>query len=102
MFSPKKLFKSFAISLDGIKSLVCYEVSFKQEVIMVGIALVAGLFLVYLKLVWFYLLPLTFSVALVLIVEALNTGIETIADLVTEEQKKLAKYVRDACSAAVL
>ncbi len=101
VFSPKRLFKSFAISLDGIKSLMCYEVSFKQEVIMAGIALVVGLFLVYLKLAWFYFLPLAFSVALVLIVEALNTGIEAIADLVTEEQNELAKYAKDAGSAAV-
>jgi len=80
---------------------VFYEVSFKKDVIMAGIALVARLFLAYLKLAWFYFFPLPFNVALVLIMDALNTGIEAIADLFSEGQNELAKYAKDAGSAAV-
>ena len=42
------------ISLEGLRSLMEYEVSFRQEVILAGMAVIAGLFLVYLKLEWFY------------------------------------------------
>jgi len=80
---------------------VFYEVSFKKDVIMAGIALVARLFLAYLKLAWFYFFPLPFNVALVLIVDALNTGIEAIADLFSEGQNELARYARNNGSKAV-
>ena len=94
-----RVYKAGIYSMQGIKAAWKHEAAFRQEVILmllltpaafiVGAGLTQQLLL--LVLAW-----------LVVIVEILNSAVEAVVDLVTEERKPLAKLAKDAAAGAVL
>lgn len=94
-----RIFAAFFYSADGLHSSFKYEAAFRQELL---------LFIVFLPLLYF--LPVTvqfkcllFAVnTLVLIVELLNSAVESVVDLVSPDYNIYAKRAKDMGSAAVL
>ena len=90
--------KALGHSLDGIAAAL-RERAFVQELVVIVPLTIAA-----------WLLPvtaieatlLTASLLAILVVELLNTGIESITDLASPERHPLAKRAKDAGSAAVL
>jgi diacylglycerol kinase (ATP) len=94
----KKIWFSTKCSIDGLCYAFRHELAFKLEIIMVSI----------LSPIAFYrardltqLLFLLFSLYAILIVELLNTAIETVVDRIGLEEHILSKHAKDIGSAAV-
>ena len=101
---PKKtgiarIWAALLYSLDGLRLAVSSETAFRQELLLIALALIALIFLP-LSLVWKGILFL--STAAILIVELLNSSIESVVDMASPEYHVLAKRAKDFGSAAVL
>lgn len=86
-------------SLNGLRYALASAAAFRQEASIISIATVGLLFLP-LSLEWKGLLFL--AMAVVLVVELLNSAIEAVVDLVSPEYHVLAKHAKDLGSSAVL
>lgn len=106
MHSPHKsnggitrLFKAFRYSMNGLRSAFRHEAAFRQEllisVILLPIALAISQSLAEAAI-------LLGSLIFVLLVELLNSAIETVADAVTLDEHRLIARAKDLGSAAVL
>jgi len=93
-----RIWAAFFSSLNGLRLAISNEAAFRQEVSIVVIALVA-LLLLPLSFLWKGLL--FFATTAVLVVELLNTAIESVVDMVSPEYNVLAKRAKDLGSAAV-
>jgi diacylglycerol kinase (ATP) len=90
--------RATGIALQGLRAAWRHEDAFRQEVLIAAIAIPAAL-----------LLPADYlgkalmiaSILLVLIVELLNSALETAVDHTSLEQHPLAKRAKDIASAAV-
>ena len=101
---PKKwkspnFFVALKHSVDGIKYTIRSERNIKIQLIFAFCAIVFGIFL-KLSLIEFVLLILT--IALVLFAEFVNTAVEFLFDLYSEEYHEKIKYGKDIASGAVL
>ncbi len=94
-----RIWAAFFYSLNGLRHAVSNEAAFRQEVFVVVIALITLLFLP-LSFAWKGLL--FFATASLLVVELLNSAIESVVDMVSPEYHILAKRAKDLGSAAVL
>lgn len=94
-----RIFAAFYYSADGISSTFKNEAAFRQELL---------LFFVLLPVLYFLPVTLLFKCllftvnTLVLIVELLNSAIESVVDLVSPAYNIYAKRAKDMGSAAVL
>ncbi|MCW9096495.1 MAG: diacylglycerol kinase [Ignavibacteriaceae bacterium] len=86
-------------SLNGLRLAISNEAAFRQEASIVVVLLVVLLFLP-LSLFWKGLL--FFATTSVLVVELLNSAIESVVDIASPEYHGLAKRAKDLGSAAVL
>lgn len=94
-----RVWKAFFYSISGLKLALRDEAAFRQELFLVLI--MSGICL-YLPLAPWLTVTILFSHALVLIVELLNTAVESIVDLASPEFHDGAKKAKDTASAAVL
>lgn len=94
-----RIWAAFFYSLNGLRHAISKEAAFRQEVFIVVIALIALLFLP-LSFLWKGLL--FYATASLLVVELLNSAIESVVDMVSPEYHLLAKRAKDLGSAAVL
>lgn len=94
-----RIWAAFFYSLNGLRHAILNEAAFREELFLVVIASVALLFLP-LSLAWKGLL--FFATASLLVVELLNSAIESVVDMVSPEYNDLAKRAKDLGSAAVL
>ncbi len=94
-----RIWAAFLYSLNGLRLAISNEAAFRQEACIAVVLLVVLLFLP-LPLLWKGLL--FFSTTSVLVVELLNSAIETVVDIVSPEYHELAKRAKDLGSAAVL
>jgi len=94
-----RIWAAFFYSLNGLRLAISKEAAFRQEVCIAVVLLVVLLFLP-LSLLWKGLL--FFATTSVLVVELLNSAIETVVDIVSPEYHELAKRAKDLGSAAVL
>jgi diacylglycerol kinase (ATP) len=94
-----RIWAAFFYSLNGLRFAISSEAAFRQEACIVVIVSVALLFLP-LSFVWKGLL--FFATTAVLVVELLNSAIESIVDMASPEYHVLAKRAKDLGSAAVL
>jgi diacylglycerol kinase (ATP) len=95
----RRLVLAFVNSWQGFKGAFRSEAAFRQEVALALVLLPLG--------VWLGKTPiekalLVSSVLLVLIVELLNTGIETVVDRIGLERHELSGLAKDVGSTAVL
>jgi diacylglycerol kinase (ATP) len=95
----RRLLLAFVNSWQGFKGAFRSEAAFRQEVALALLLIPLG--------VWLGKTPiekalLVCSVLLVLIVELLNTGIETVVDRIGLERHELSGLAKDVGSTAVL
>jgi diacylglycerol kinase (ATP) len=95
----RRLVLAFVNSWKGFQGAFRFEAAFRQEVALAVVLLPLG--------VWLGKTPiekalLVSSVLLVLIVELLNTGIETVVDRIGLERHELSGLAKDVGSTAVL
>ncbi len=94
----RRVFRAFHFSIKGLRAAFRKEAAFRQELLLVLLALPLALWLgdsgVERAL-------MAGSAMLVLIVELLNTGIENVVDRIGPERHKLSGRAKDMGSAAV-
>jgi len=93
-----RIWAAFFYSLNGLRFAISNEAAFRQEACIAAVLLGVLLFLP-LSLLWKGLL--FFATISVLVVELLNSAIETVVDIVSPEYHELAKRAKDLGSAAV-
>ncbi len=101
--SPKtgfsRVWAAFFYSVDGLRYAIKNEAAFRQEVcVFVGLLVI----LPFLPISIVFKSILIFANITVLIVELINSAIESIVDIVSPEYNILAKHAKDLGSAAVL
>ncbi len=95
----KRIFSAFLYSVDGLKAAWQHEHAFRQELILFVCGSVVALVL---RISAFEKLMLIGVLALILIVELINSAIEAVVDRVSLERHALSKNAKDFGSAAVL
>jgi diacylglycerol kinase (ATP) len=95
---PKRIFKAYFYSLQGLKAAFHYEAAFTEELILIVVMLPIG--------IWASdntteLALLTGSLFLILITELLNSAIEAVVDRIGPEHHVLSGRAKDLGSAAV-
>lgn len=95
----KRIFKALSYSIKGFKATYTHEAAFRQELLL-------AVFLIPLGLIfgqnYIDKLLLCGSVIFVLIVELINSAIESLADSISTEHHPLLGRAKDQGSAAVL
>ena len=91
--------KSFEFAFEGIKTAIKNEPNFVVQLILAVLALILAAFFKFNPFEW---LILILTISLVLILELINTSVEAIVDLVSEDVKDKAKVAKDVSAAAVL
>ena len=94
-----RIVRAFSYSAKGLRAAYRKESAFRQELILAVVLLPLG---VWLGRTGVERALLIGSVLLVLIVELLNTGIESVTDRISLEDHVLAKRAKDMGSAAVM
>lgn len=96
--SLRRIINAAGYSLKGIRAAYRTEAAFRQELILVGVALVVASLIAQTLLQW---LLLVVSGLLVLLVELLNSAIEATVDRQGDEWHELSGRAKDMGSAAV-
>ena len=99
MLNPNKFIKSVPHAFRGIVSLIKNDNNFRIHLLAVVVVIIAGLRMQLIESEW---LAVIITMGIVLALEAMNTAIETIIDLVSPEYHDLAKKVKDVAAGAVL
>jgi diacylglycerol kinase (ATP) len=92
------VWRATGIALQGLRAAWQHEDAFRQEVLVAAIAMPTALLLHASSLGKVLMIA---SIFLVLIVELLNSALETAVDHTSLEQHQLAKRAKDIASAAV-
>lgn len=95
----RRIIKASHCSLAGLKAAWLFESAFRQEVVLVALLLPSAIWLAE-SLVHFSILIM--SLFMLLIIELVNSAIETLADRITLNQDILIGRAKDIGSAAVL
>ena len=95
----KRILRAFGFSRDGF-GFMLKEDAFRQELLLLVVCFASLFFLDKLSLEMKALMLA--SIVSILVVETLNTAVERLADVVTEEFHPGIKEVKDMCSLAVL
>ena len=90
--------RSFGYAIEGFRTAVATERNIKVQLLVGVLAIVAGLVLRIDALSWVLVL---LSIGLVLFAELVNTSIEAIVDLATQDLHPLAKRAKDIAAASV-
>lgn len=93
-----RIIKATGYSLKGLRAAWKSEAAFRQEVIMVIIAIIVAFLL---DVQWIERLLLISSMVLIAIVELLNSAIEAVVDRIGTELHELSAKAKDIGSAAV-
>lgn len=93
------LYKSFGYAFEGIFAVIKKERNMKIHCCVMILVLIAGSILQIPIWKWCVCFCLF---GLVMALELVNTAVEAVVDLVTEEYKPLAKLAKDAAAGAVL
>ena len=94
----RHFFHAFKWSVDGLISAFRGESAFRQELVLAGLLIPLGL---YLGNGGVEKTLLVFPVLLLLVVELINTAIESVVDRIGTEKHELSKRAKDIGSAAV-
>jgi diacylglycerol kinase len=99
MLKPRKFIKSVPHAFRGIISLIKNDNNFRIHLLAVVVVIIVGLYLGFTEFEW---LAVIITMGIVLALEAMNTAIETIIDLVSPGYHDLAKKTKDVAAGAVL
>jgi diacylglycerol kinase len=94
-----RLVRSFGYAFEGIASILRTTPNFRIHVVAAVLALVVS---IVLRLPPIEIALVVLTIAIVLIVEAFNTALETLCDLASPEDHPLIKRAKDISAAAVL
>ncbi|MBP3039671.1 diacylglycerol kinase family protein [Bacillaceae bacterium Marseille-Q3522] len=94
-----KFIYSFSYALQGIFHAVQKERNMKIHLLAAGIVIILGLILSLSPLEWLFI---AVAIAGVFSLEMVNTALERVVDIVTEEFHPLAKQAKDLAAGAVL
>ncbi|MEK3934159.1 diacylglycerol kinase family protein [Sporosarcina sp. FSL W7-1349] len=95
----RNFFKSFSYAWNGIYLGIRSERNFKFHLFAAGAVILAGIRTGLTMMEWFIVSVL---IGGMLALELMNTAIEKVVDLVTEEYHQLAKQAKDLAAGAVL
>ncbi|GAA0369876.1 diacylglycerol kinase family protein [Alkalibacterium iburiense] len=95
----RKFRTSFKFAFKGIQTVFQEERNMKVHVASLVLVILVALFLPLSLNEWLWLLLVSY---LVLVMEIVNTVIENLVDLVTQEYHPIAKKVKDMAAAVVL
>jgi diacylglycerol kinase (ATP) len=95
----RRLWNAFHYSADGLKAAYQYEAAFRQELALALVAIPLALVLGVTPVERAMLIA---SILFVMVVELLNTAVESVVDRVGPEWHQLSKRAKDIGSAAVL
>jgi diacylglycerol kinase len=99
MLNPNKFIKSVPHAFRGIISLIRNDNNFRIHLLAVVVVVIVGLWIEFTEAEW---LAVIITMGIVLALEAMNTAVETIIDLVSPEYHDLAKKTKDVAAGAVL
>jgi diacylglycerol kinase (ATP) len=95
----KKLIRSFGFAFKGLAYATKTQLNFRIHLVAMVLAIITGIALNISTTEWLWI---ALSIAIVLLTELTNTGIETLTDLVSPEYNKKAGHVKDICAGAVV
>lgn len=98
LHGKKNVWRSFVYAFEGLKDVVATE---KNMRIHIFFALIVILFAWWLQIPKLHWLILLLVIGGVFVMEIMNSAIERVVDLVTEEYHPIAKRAKDASAAAV-
>ena len=93
------LLKSFGFALEGIRTGIVKGRNFRIQILLGVLASVLAIYLKFSPIEWVVLI---ITIASVIILELINTAIESIVDIVSPETKIEAKIAKDVAAASVL
>ncbi len=96
--SFRRFLRSFKFASQGLKYAFTYEQNMVVHILITLLVIFLGIFFKISKIEWLFCFII---IGLVIATELINTAIEAVVDLVTEEKKVLAKIAKDTASAAV-
>ena len=99
MLNPNKFIKSVPHAFRGIMSLIKNDNNFRIHLLAVIVVIISGFWVEFTEGEW---LAVIVTMGGVLALEAVNTAIETVVDLVSPEYHILAKKAKDVAAGAVL
>lgn len=99
MGSTHSLFKSFQFAFQGIATEFKKGRNFRIQILAGFLAVIFGLILRFTPTEWAILV---ITIASVLILELINTSLESIVDIVSPEVRPEAKIAKDVAAASVL
>lgn len=95
----RKFINGFKYAFKGMGYATATQLNFRVHLVAALLAIVLGFYLHISPAEWCWI---TACIALVLIVELLNTAIEILVDLVSPEWNEKAGHIKDVSAAAVL
>lgn len=98
-FSISERLKSFKPAIDGLKWFLANEHNVRVHIFLSFCAVTSGLYLHISNNEW---VAICICIGLVISLEAANSAIEKLVDLVSPEKNQLAGLVKDLAAAAVL
>ena len=93
------LFKSFECSARGVARVTLTQRSFRIQLLIFALVIIAGFIFHISNTEWLFIILVS---GMVLSLEMINTALEYIIDLVTEEYKVHVKHIKDITAGAVL
>ena len=90
---------SFGYAFSGLKAALKNEPNIRIHLLLALLAIILAFFLNFNPTEW---IILAFTIAFVLILELINTTLETLVNIVSPEIKDEAKVAKDVSAAAVL
>jgi len=100
MKPPKSsLYQSFSCAIDGIFSSIKSESNFKIHIVSALLVVAMGFFFQIAIYEWLWI---ALAIAVVMLAELINTSIESLANMVSQEYHPLIKKTKDAAAGAVL
>jgi undecaprenol kinase len=93
------LFKSFECSAKGVARVALTQRSFRIQLLIFALVIIAGFIFHISNTEWLFVILIS---GMVLSLEMINTALEYIIDLVTEEYRVHVKHIKDITAGAVL
>jgi diacylglycerol kinase (ATP) len=97
--SPRSRMKSFAYAFSGLRMLTASEPNFKIHIVIACVACSLAWVMDFTTMEWFVVI---LTIGMVLAMEAVNTAVEKLADVVSPHYDERIKVVKDVMAAAVL
>lgn len=90
---------SFGHALDGVVYVIRTQPNFQVHLVAALLVSLAGIMVNLSRLEW---VIIVFTITIVLVAEAVNTSLESVTDLLTQEYHLEAKIVKDVSAGMVL